>query len=119
MEKGSMRFINLIGNRVFQNLISLMIKQAITDTLCGTKVFKRELLKNIDWWRKNYNLLDPFGDFDLLFTAAFFSEKIVEIPVHYKARTYGVTQISRFRDGFKLIKYFSKSFFAFNSSTIR
>lgn len=119
MEKGSMRFINLIGNRVFQNLISLMIKQAITDTLCGTKVFKRELLKNIDWWRENFNLFDPFGDFDLLFTAAFFSEKIVEIPVHYKARTYGVTQISRFRDGFKLIKYFSKSFFAFNSSTIR
>ena len=118
MEKGSMRFLNLIGNRAFQNLIGLIIKQQITDTLCGTKVFKRELVSKISWWSKEFKLYDPFGDFDLIFAAAFFSDKILEIPVHYRARVYGKTQISRFRDGYKLINYLIKSFFAFNSSKI-
>ena len=105
-----MRFLNLIGNRAFQNLIGLIIKQQITDTLCGTKVFKRELVSKISWWSKEFKLYDPFGDFDLIFAAAFFSDKILEIPVHYRARVYGKTQISRFRDGYKLINYLIKSF---------
>ena len=62
------------------------------------------------------NNLDPFGDFDFLFSAAYYGEKISEYPVHYKARIYGKTQINRFRDGFKLIYYFFKSFSKFNSS---
>ena len=53
---------------------------------------------------------DPFGDFDLLFSAAFTGDKIIEYPIHYRTRTYGKTQISRFKDGFKLIVYLIKSF---------
>ena len=30
--------------------------------------------------------------------------KIIETPIHYKARTFGETQISRFRDGWLLLK---------------
>jgi len=37
--------------------------------------------------------------------------------VHYKARVYGTTQISRFSDGIKLLFYFVNSLFVFNSST--
>lgn len=117
MEKGSMRFINKIGNRSFQNLISILIKVPLTDTLCGTKVFKKNLLKKIKLWQKNNKLKDPFGDFDLLFSSAYFNEKIVELPVNYMARIHGETQISRFRDGYTLIVYLIKSFFIFNSSS--
>ena len=67
--------------------------------MCGTKVFKKEFIKKIFWWQKQFELFDPFCDFDLLFTAAYSGEKIVEYPIHYKSRTYGKTQISRFRDG--------------------
>jgi len=119
MEKGSMRFINLIGNRLFQNIVTFIIKVPLTDSLCGTKVFKRSLLVKIKWWQDKFKLSDPFGDFDLLFTAAYFTEKILEIPIHYKTRTYGKTQISRFKDGYKLIKYLVKSFVIFNSSRIK
>ena len=119
MEKGSMRFINLIGNRLFQNIVTFIIKVPLTDSLCGTKVFKRSLLLKIKWWQDKFKLSDPFGDFDLLFTAAYFTEKILEIPIHYKTRTYGKTQISRFKDGYKLIKYLVKSFVIFNSSRIK
>ena len=118
MEPGAMRLINKFGNRGFQYLIGFIINQNLTDSLCGTKVFKSSLIKKIKWWQSEFKLKDPFGDFDLLFTASYTGEKILEYPVHYRARTYGKTQISRFRDGFKLIKYLIKSFLAFNSSRV-
>ena len=65
---------------------------------------------------KPYKTKDPFGDFDLLFSASFMGQKIVELPVNYKERKYGQTQISRFRDGFKLLKYLFLSFIVFNTS---
>ena len=62
-----MRFINKIGNRFFQYFIGKIINEPITDSLCGTKVFKKNLIKNINWWQQTYRMHDPFGDFDLLF----------------------------------------------------
>lgn len=116
MEKNSMRFLNKIGNRFFQFFISRIINESLTDSLCGTKVFKKTNLKDLYFWQKHTNLRDPFGDFDLLFSAAFMGQKIVELPVNYKERKYGQTQISRFRDGFKLLKYLLSSFIVFNTS---
>jgi len=116
MEKGSMRFINKIGNRTFQLIVGFLTGVNLTDSLCGTKVFKRQLVNKIYWWQKSFNLKDPFGDFDLLFSAAYTGEKIIEYPIHYRARTYGKTQISRFKDGFKLIIYLLKSFVVFNTT---
>ena len=116
MEKGSMRFINKIGNRFFQYFIGKIINEPITDSLCGTKVFKKNLIKNINWWQQTYRMHDPFGDFDLLFAASYSGAKILEYPIHYRARKYGVTQISRFKDGFKLIRYLIKSFIVINTS---
>lgn len=117
MEHGAMRRINLFGNRVFQSIIGFIIKKDLTDSLCGTKVFRKSLIPRIKWWQNEYNVNDPFGDFDLLFSAAYTGEKIIEFPVHYRSRKYGKTQISRFKDGFKLIKYLLKSYFIFNTTT--
>ena len=116
MEADAMRSINKFGNRLFQFLISQVTRTQLTDSLCGTKVFKRDLIEKIFWWQKTFGLKDPFGDFDLIFTASFTGQKISEYPINYKARTYGKTQISRFRDGLKLIRYFLKSFMVFNTS---
>jgi len=116
MEKGSMRLINNFGNRTFQFIISLIINLPLTDSLCGTKVFKRGLIEKIKYWQNTIKTEDPFCDFDLLFSASYFGEKILEVPIHYRARTYGKTQIRRFKDGFKLIKYLIKSFYKFNTS---
>lgn len=116
MEKGTMRYINHLGNRVFQFVLSKVINYPITDSLCGTKVFRKEHYINIQAWQKKLVTKDPFGDFDLLFSAAYTGQKIIEYPIHYKTRTYGKTQISRFRDGFKLIKYLLNSYFVLNTS---
>ena len=116
MEDKAMRTINTLGNKIFQFLISLVIKQKLTDSLCGTKVFKKSNVKKIKYWQNSLSSKDPFGDFDLIFSAAYAGDKILEYPVHYRARTYGETQISRFRDGLKLIKYFLESYYLFNIS---
>lgn len=116
MEKGAMRKLNSLGNIFFQFIISLVISNKLTDSLCGTKVFKKNLLYDLEIWKKNLKAKDPFGDFDLIFSAAYSGKKILEYPVHYKSRVYGSTQISRFSDGFKLLIYFINSLIIFNTS---
>tara|TARA_X000000368_G_C22996696_1_gene696998 strand:+ start:46 stop:1338 length:1293 start_codon:yes stop_codon:yes gene_type:complete len=117
MEEGAMRKLNSFGNLFFQFIISIVISTKLTDSLCGTKVFKKELIDQMNEWNSSLFIKDPFGDFDFIFSAAYSGHKILEYPVHYKARVYGTTQISRFSDGIKLLFYFVNSLFVFNSST--
>ncbi len=119
MEKDSMRFFNVIGNKIFQILIAIVISRNLSDSLCGTKVFQKELKEKILTWQDYNKAPDPFGDFDMLFSAAFSGQSIAEYPIHYRSRQYGKTQISRFRDGFKLLYYFLNSVVNFNSSINR
>jgi glycosyltransferase involved in cell wall biosynthesis len=119
METGAMRRINNIGNILFQFIISYIINQKLTDSLCGTKVFKRNLVDKIYEWQNVLRSKDPFGDFDLIFSSAYFGNKILEYPVHYRSRIYGETQISRFKDGFKLITYLIESTVKLNTSRNR
>ena len=104
MEKEAMRFLNMLGNKFFSLSFSWLLGQRIKDTLCGTKVISRENYREIAANRHYFGEFDPFGDFDLLFGASKLNLKIVEIPVRYRARQYGETQISRFRHGLLLMK---------------
>lgn len=104
MEDEAMRPLNLIANRCFAYLFSYLVNTRMTDTLCGTKVLLRKDYEVLVRERAYFGNFDPFGDFDLIFGAAKQNLKIIETPVHYKARTFGETQISRFRDGWLLLK---------------
>ena len=104
MEKDAMRFLNYHANRTFARIFSYLLNQQFTDTLCGTKVMFRSDYEKILANKAFFGDFDPFGDFDFIFGAAKLNLKIVEVPVRYRARTYGSTQISRFRHGFMLLK---------------
>jgi SAM-dependent methyltransferase len=104
MENEAMRPLNFIANRVFAYLFSYLVNTRLTDTLCGTKVLLRKDYEMLARERTYFGNFDPFGDFDLIFGAAKQNLKIIETPIHYKARTFGETQISRFRDGWLLLK---------------
>jgi SAM-dependent methyltransferase len=104
MEHEAMRTLNILGNKIFSLLFSWLLNQRITDTLCGTKVISRSHYEKIKQGRGYFGEFDPFGDFDLIFGAAKLNLEIVEIPVRYRARTYGSTQISRFRHGWLLLR---------------
>lgn len=107
MESEAMRFFNLIGNKFFSLAFSWLLGQPIKDTLCGTKVL----------WKKDYELIaanrayfsdfDPFGDFDLIFGATKLNLKIVDLPIRYRERTYGTTNIDRWKHGWLLLKMVS------------
>jgi hypothetical protein len=81
-----------------------LFNQNIKDTLCGTKVLFKSDWEKILKQRKFLGNSDPFGDFDLIFGAVKQNLKLIDIPVHYKDRTYGSTQIRRFWHGMILIK---------------
>jgi len=104
LEKDSMRFLNKLGNALFSRLFSWTLNQRFTDTLCGTKAFFRKDYHKILALRKVFGDFDPFGDFELIFGAAKLNLHVLEIPVCYKARVYGSSNISRFTHGFLLLK---------------
>lgn len=97
-----MRALNRLGNLFFAKALSLVLDQRVGDTLCGTKMFARHDYKRMEAWRDDFGDFDPFGDFELLFPAASLGLDIVDIAVPYAARTYGETNIRRFRDGLRL-----------------
>ena len=104
MEQQAMRFLNTLGNKFFSVVLSWLMNQQIKDSLCGTKVLLRTDYEKIAAGRHYFGDFDPFGDFDLLFGAAKINLKITEIPIRYRERTYGSTNISRFRHGLLLLR---------------
>lgn len=104
MEKQAMRFFNVLANKFFAAAFSFVLGQRLKDTLCGTKVLSRAHYKRLAAARQFFGDFDPFGDFDLLFGAARMGLKVVEIPVHYHERTYGTTNIQRWRHGLILLR---------------
>jgi len=104
MEKQAMRYLNYLGNKFFSLMFTWLLNQPFKDTLCGTKVLFRRDYAKIKADRAYFGDFDPFGDFDLIFGAVKQSLKIVEMPVRYRERVYGVTNIQRFRHGWLLLK---------------
>jgi SAM-dependent methyltransferase len=104
LEKEAMRFLNMIANKLFGLTFSWLIGQKLKDTLCGTKVFFRSDYELIAKNRRYFGEFDPFGDFDLLFGAAKLNLRLIDLPIHYRARTYGETNIRRWRHGWLLLR---------------
>ncbi|HUU04613.1 MAG TPA: glycosyltransferase [Patescibacteria group bacterium] len=104
MEKQAMRYLNFLGNKFFSLAFSMLLGQPIKDTLCGTKVLSRENYLQIKKNRAYFGDFDPFGDFDLIFGAAKLNLKIIDLPIRYRERVYGQTNIQRWKHGWLLLK---------------
>ena len=104
MEKQAMRFLNLLGNKFFSLAFSWLLGQPIKDTLCGTKVLWKQDYEAIAANRAYFGDFDPFGDFDLIFGAVKLNLKITDLPIRYRERTYGTTNIQRWKHGWLLLK---------------
>lgn len=104
MEGEAMRFLNRLGNVFFAKMLSWVLDVRIGDSLCGTKLVSRSDYQRILAWRRDFGDFDPFGDFELLFPAAVLGLGIIDVPIRYLARTYGSTNIRRFRHGWLLLK---------------
>jgi SAM-dependent methyltransferase len=104
MEEQAMQFLNMVANKAFGLSFSWLLGQKIKDTLCGTKVLFRADYEAIARNRAYFGEFDPFGDFDLLFGAAKLNLRMVDLPIRYRARTYGQTNIHRWSHGWLLLR---------------
>ncbi len=104
MEDEAMQFLNMIANKAFGLTFSWILGQNIKDTLCGTKVLFRSDYEALARNRAYFGDFDPFGDFDLIFGAAKLNLRMVDLPIRYKARTYGQTNIHRWSHGWLLLR---------------
>jgi ubiquinone/menaquinone biosynthesis C-methylase UbiE len=104
MEAQAMRVFNFLGNKFFSLAFTWLLGQSVKDTLCGTKVLWRSDYEQIAANRGYFGDFDPFGDFDLLFGAAKLNLKILDMPIRYRERTYGTTNIQRWRHGLLLLR---------------
>ena len=89
----AMKFLNFLGNKAFCFLVSWIVRQRVSDTLCGTKA----LLRN-DYLQMPRIGKERWGDFDLLFGAARLKLRILEIPVHYQERRSGKSKMRAIRE---------------------
>jgi ubiquinone/menaquinone biosynthesis C-methylase UbiE len=104
MEEQAMRYLNLVGNKFFSLAFSWLLGQPIKDTLCGTKVLWKRDYDSIAANRGYFGDFDPFGDFDLLFGAAKLNHKMLDLPIRYRERKYGTTNIQRWKHGLLLLR---------------
>jgi glycosyltransferase involved in cell wall biosynthesis len=104
MENEAMQFLNMVANKAFGLIFSWLLGQKIKDTLCGTKVLFREDYQALAKNRAYFGDFDPFGDFDLIFGSAKLNLRLLDLPIRYRARTYGQTNIHRWRHGWLLLR---------------
>jgi SAM-dependent methyltransferase len=119
LEPGAMRFLNVLGNKLFALIFGFLIGQFVKDTLCGTKALLRSDYELIAANRATFGDFDPFGDFDLLLGAAKLGLKISDLPVRYGSRRYGETNISRFQHGLLLLRMTGVAFRKFKVDPVR
>lgn len=110
MEKDAMQTLNKFFNKFFSLIFTWILGQRFKDTLCGTKVFFRK-----DYIKFKKFPDDPFGDFELIFGGIMNNLKVIEIPVRYKERVYGSTNINRFKNGLQLFKMTYLGYMKFKS----
>jgi SAM-dependent methyltransferase len=104
MDEKAMQFLNLCANKAFGLIFTWLLGQSVKDTLCGTKVLTRAHYLRVAANRAYFGDFDPFGDFDLLFGASKLNLKIADVPIRYRERTYGSTNIQRWRHGVLLLR---------------
>jgi len=99
MEEGAMPYKNFLGNKAFCYMASFVMKQRVSDTLCGTKAFFKRDYLNMPLQSK-----ERWGDFDFLYSAARLRLRVHEIPVHYQERTAGESKMRVWKDGWLFLR---------------
>jgi len=102
-----MRALNYAANLLLAKIVSRVAQRSVDDSLCGTKVLWRDDWHEIESRFPDLLGIDPFGDYSIIFGAAAIRRQILSVPTVYRARTYGETNILRFRDGLKLLRVIS------------
>ena len=102
MEKNAMQGTHILANKISAFIISLYVGRRITDSLCGLKAFKKEMLGE----RLAEN---SWPDFELFIEAKRNKMRITEVPVRYTCRKAGVSKMKTFQACFHMPMLLIKS----------
>ena len=107
MQQRAMRFFNLLGNKFFSGAFTWLLGQRVMDSLCGTKVLWK---RDYEGHRRQSGVLWRLRPLRRLRPAVRGSQadfRIVDLPVRYRERTYGTTNIERWKHGLVLLRMVS------------
>lgn len=104
MESEAMRALNFCGNKFFALALSFVIDRPIKDSLCGTKMLLRQDYLRLIQRIEEFGEFDPYGDFNLIFGSSLLDLAIRDVPVRYRDRAYGDTNISRYSGAVLLLR---------------
>lgn len=90
--------IRTVGNLIFSAVTFLLIGKRIYDVVAGFKAFHKHILLSLD-------LKEPhFGyEGEIIVKAARLGYKIAQVPVSYRVRSTGESQVNPLKDGFLTI----------------
>tara|TARA_B100001778_G_scaffold115192_1_gene94470 strand:+ start:78 stop:773 length:696 start_codon:yes stop_codon:yes gene_type:complete len=87
-----------IANKLMSLLFSYVYKNKITDVATCLKVFKREIIENINIEKDDFSI-----EIELIAKAISQTSDFKEIPISYNGRSYADGKKIKFLDGFKYI----------------
>jgi len=99
IEKGSVSLFKLVGSFGLSAITSIFARQRISDVMAGFKAFKTSVLKQL---RPEVN---HFGyEAELVIKAAKEHYKIINIPITYKKRSEGRSNVASIKHGLLVLR---------------
>jgi len=97
LRRGSMKFVNKIGNKMLTWIINKLFKSNIGDTQSGFRAIRKEKLEKLSVKATGWGFQT-----ELLIKALRNGLRIVEVPISYYPRV-GKSKLRPFRDGIKIL----------------
>lgn len=111
-ERGAIRKISLIANKLLALTLSFLMKQKITDALCGLKAFRKE-----DFLKMGHGEC-RWGDLDILIGSRKMGLRIAEVSVRYFKRRSGISKMRPFYDTYLFAKQTVRAFYELKIKSI-
>ena len=86
------------ANKLLSLLFATIYKNKITDIAVCLKVFKKDLIKNINFEKNDFSI-----EVELIAKVLSKTNKFKELPISYEGRSYKEGKKIKFMDGFKYI----------------
>jgi len=90
--------LNAIGVRLFNLLIKVFTRAAVSDSQSGYRVMKSEVLRNMSLRSGEYEI-----ESEMLVKTARQGFRVIEVPISFEQRTYGTSRLDPMVDGFKIL----------------
>jgi glycosyltransferase involved in cell wall biosynthesis len=104
IEKGSLTRMRRLANYIVSGFTSLLCGTRLTDVNAGFKAWKSAIIKDLDI------RCDHFGyEPEIAILAAKKGYRILEVPVNYKGRQRGISNVKLLRDGIIIPLYLIKT----------